>query len=339
MARTGIVSGGSWSVDKNKLINAWPDEEGSAFIIADEMQCGGSGANAAVDLRKLGVPFPVDAIGLVGEDADGRFLIGLCDTFGIGREQLRTSPELPTSHTFVMTARPTGKRTFFHEQGAHALLAPDHFDFGRTNAAILHLGLPGECDTLDAPWGGEASGWVAVLKKARSAGLRTNMEFAPVANGTLAPLARPCLAHLDYLIINDAEAGEVAGTTTVTRGVTDFAACEAAALAIRDGSAIELVVVHFPFGAIAVVRDGTITRKPSVRVPRDAIGGSVGAGDAFAAGMLFGIHEGWPLEQSLTLANASAAASLRSLTTTGSVENWRACLALADRWGWREAFA
>src|SRR5207247_3203431 len=102
---------------------------------------------------------------------------------------------------------------------------------------------------------------------------------------------------------------------------------------------LELVVVHFPLGAVAVTRDGAVTRKPSVRVPREAVIGSVGAGDAFAAGMLVGIHEGWPLDRSLALAHASAAASLRSLTTTGSVESWRACLALADRWGWREALA
>ena len=54
--------------------------------------------------------------------------------------------------------------------------------------------------------------------------------------------------------------------------------------------------------------------------------------------MLFGIHEGWPVAQSLALANASAAASLRSVTTNGSVVHWRECLDLADRWGWREDF-
>lgn len=339
MARRGIVCGGSWGVDKNKLIDVWPEEEHTAFILAEEQQCGGSGANAAVDLKQLGAPFPVDAVGLVGDDEDGRFLLGICDRAGVERAQLHTSPELRTSHTFVMTARLTGRRTFFHHQGTHALLTPDHFDFSRTNAAILHLGLPGELDTLDARWQDEPSGWVAVLKKARAAGLRTNMEFAPVAHGALAPLARPCLPHLDYLVINDAEAGEVAGMATVARGVADVAACEGAAVAIIAMSAAELVVVHFPLGAVAVTRDGVVARKPSVRVPKEAIMGSVGAGDAFAAGMLLGIHEGWPLDDSLALAHASAAASLRALSTTSSVENWRTCLQLAEEWGWREALS
>ena len=61
-------------------------------------------------------------------------------------------------------------------------------------------------------------------------------------------------------------------------------------------------------------------------MPQAAIKGSNGAGDAFAAGMLLGIHEAWPLDECLKLASATAAASLRSVTTNGAVESWRACL-------------
>src|SRR5262249_23779562 len=129
MARRGIVCGGSWGVDKNKLIDVWPEEEHTAFILAEEEECGGNGAHRAVDFKLLEAPFPVDAIGLVGDDAEGRFLLTLCERHGIGREQLRASPERRTSHTFVMTARPSGRRTFFHHQGTHAQLTPEHFDF------------------------------------------------------------------------------------------------------------------------------------------------------------------------------------------------------------------
>jgi two-component system cell cycle response regulator CpdR len=109
-----------------------------------------------------------------------------------------------------------------------------------------------------------------------------------------------------------------------------------AAVALSAQSAAELVVVHFPHGCVAAARDGTVAIQPAVRVPREEIAGSNGAGDAFAAGILLGMHEKWPLADSLALAHASAAVSLRSITTNGSVENWKACLALAERWGWRE---
>ena len=101
---------------------------------------------------------------------------------------------------------------------------------------------------------------------------------------------------------------------------------------------MRLVVAHFPTGAVALARGGDEpVRRPSVRVPPEAVAGANGAGDAFAAGLLNGRHEGWSLDESLSLAHAAAAASLRSITTTGSVESWRACLELARGWGWREA--
>jgi sugar/nucleoside kinase (ribokinase family) len=70
-------------------------------------------------------------------------------------------------------------------------------------------------------------------------------------------------------------------------------------------------------------------------VPPDAVASANGAGDAFAAGYLYGHHQGWSVERSVALAHAAAAASLRAISTTGAVESWRACLDLAQRWGWR----
>jgi sugar/nucleoside kinase (ribokinase family) len=338
MARRGVVCGGSWCVDRNYIIDRWPEEESLAEILAEELQGGGSGTNMSVDLKKLGAPFPVEAIGLVGEDPDGRFLIDLCDRMAIDRAQLHISPHLATSVTEVMSVKATGRRTFFYRAGAHAVIGPDHFDFGRTNAAILHLGLPGVHKRLDAPFEGDPSGWVTVLKRARAAGLKTNIEMVSIAPERIAAIGRPLLAHLDLVVVNDVEAGAVAGMATILDGRTDADACVTAARAILERGIAELVIVHFPFGAVAAARDGAVVKKPSVRVPPEAVAGTNGAGDAFAAGIVFGVHEGWPLDRSLALAHASAAASLRSVTTNGAVEDWRECLRLPDRWGWREEF-
>jgi sugar/nucleoside kinase (ribokinase family) len=339
MPRTGIICGGSWCVDRNKLVDHWPEQDTIAVILAEERQGGGNGANASVDLKRLGAPFPVEAVGLVGNDEDGRFLLALCAGNSIDVRQMRVVADVPTAYTDVMTVQATGRRTFFYRAGSHDRIEPEHFDFAATNAAILHLGLPGTHATMDAPQGGEPSGWTVVLKKARAAGLKTNLELCPIPLEQIASLGRPCLPLLDYLIVNDAEVGALAGVATVVAGRVDVGACRDAVRVVMAKSAAQLVVLHFPGGAIAMTRDGHVVEKPSVRVPREAVKGSNGAGDAFAAGMLLGIHEAWPLHQCLALAHASAAASLRSVTTNGSVENWRDCLALADRWGWREAIA
>ena len=116
----------------------------------------------------------------------------------------------------------------------------------------------------------------------------------------------------------------VAGVLTGTRDVE----AAARALGLRCGEAI--------------VKDGAAGAVWSDGLTVEAAGcaavqvlDSTGAGDAFAAGFLYGHHEGMPVEASLKLAHASAAASLRSVGTTGSVETAAGCLALAERWGWR----
>ena len=75
---------------------------------------------------------------------------------------------------------------------------------------------------------------------------------------------------------------------------------------------------------------------PSLAVPPEAIDGANGAGDAFAAGVLYGIHEGWPIRDSLTLGLCASASALRSISTTSSVGTVAECLALAGQWGWRQ---
>ncbi len=74
-------------------------------------------------------------------------------------------------------------------------------------ARIAHLGLPGVHEILDVPWKDEASGWIAVLRKARAAGLKTNMELVSLDPELIRAVTLPLLPWLDTLICNDHEAG------------------------------------------------------------------------------------------------------------------------------------
>ena len=78
-----------------------------------------------------------------------------------------------------------------------------------------------------------------------------------------------------------------------------------------------LVVVHLPEGAFAVSKKDGELWVPSR--PVKSVVSSVGAGDAFAAGMLYGLHEEWPLPQCMDLAHAAAGACLGHETTTGGL--------------------
>ena len=337
MTRRGILTGGSWCVDRNLLVDQWPALNGRATILDAVASGGGSGCNMAIDIKKLAPDLPVAAITLVGDDPDGHFLVALARSHAIDDAQMHLTQRAATDYTHAYSALPTRQRTHISYFGTSHLLTPDHFDFSSCSQRLLHLGLPGVHKLMDGPWTGEASGWVATLKKARFAGIKTNLELPSIAPERLAALARPCLPHLDFLIVNDAEIAGIAGVEIVRDGVTDPDACIAAAKATIALSSCELVAVHFPLGAAVVARDGTVIVRPSVRVPPSEVAGASGAGDAFAAGFLYAIHEGWSADRALSLAHAVAAASLRHISTTGAVEPWSRCLALAEAWGWRDS--
>lgn len=335
--RRGFLTGGTWCVDRNRVVSHWPEEDGHAEYLEEERHGGGSGCNFALDMRRLDPAMPLETITIIGNDDAGRFLQSLADGAGIDRRQMHVTSEAGTQATDAFVSKASRRRTHIFSSGASNLLTPDHFDFAPVTARYLHLGLPGVHRLMDAPWASDANGWVTVLKKARAAGLKTNMELASVGHDLLAQLVRPCFPHLDTIIVNDREIGALAGLQTILGGVTDVAACERAARRVLENGVKDLVVVHWPAMAIAVTRDGAAVRKPSVQVPASVIASANGAGDAFAAGMLFGLHEGWNVGDALSLAHATAAVSLRSLSTTGAIEPWRKCLELANHWGWRAA--
>jgi sugar/nucleoside kinase (ribokinase family) len=278
---------------------------------------------------------PVATIGLLGDDADGHILKTQAQREGLDCSGLVTLAGCRTTFTDAFTSEETGRRTHLYYPGASGLLTPDHFDFDGSRARILHLGLPGLHEQMDKPWNGDLNGWVTVLKKARKAGIKTNLEMCSLPAQRLVEVVTPCLGHLDYLIINDFEVAALANRPVRHGEDVDPRECLANANDVFDRGSMELLVVHFPRGAIAIQRGADPLVTPSAAVPKGAIAGSNGAGDAFASGILYGIHRGWPLRDALQLAHASAAASMRHIGTTDGIERWQDCLALARCYGSR----
>lgn len=329
----GFVTGGTWCVDRNKLVEFWPAEDGLTRILATEQDGGGSACNFAVDVRKLDPTMPVATIGVVGDDEDGRFLLGVADAHGVDRSRLLMTAGAPTQYTEAYGSQRTGRRTHLCFEGAAALLTPEHFaDLQQLPGRIFHLGLPGVHRRMDAPCDGFANGWAAVLHAARATGFKTSLELVSAEASQIAALGLPCLPCLDYLIVNDVEMGALAGEQ-IAAGGRDWAAVERAVRIIAGSAPLELTVAHFPAGAVAMTRDGTLIRQPSLKVPAEAIVAANGAGDAFAAGALYAVHQGWDTEAALFLGHAAAACSLQGLSTTATVRPWQECLALARDWG------
>ena len=334
-ARRGIIAGGNWIVDHVKVIDRWPERDGLAYILSETTSNGGAPYNLLIDLARLGVACPLAAVGLVGDDENGRRILSDCTAYGLDCTQLRTTRQAPTSVTDVMTERATGRRTFFHQLGANALLAAEHFDFAETTARIFHLGYLLLLDALDAPAPDGRPYAAGLLARARAAGLLTSLDCVSENSDRFETVVKPVLPLVDVLFVNDFEAEQLTGLKLGRSAALDRAAVEAAVRQLISCGVQRWVIVHFPEGACAGSADGGLCWQPSVLVPGDKIAGTAGAGDAFAAGVLAGLHEDWSLPRCLELGVSVAAASLRHATCSEAVRPLAECVELARGYGFR----
>ena len=105
MARNGVLAGGNWIVDRPKIIDVYPAQDTLANILQETSSNGGSPYNLLLDLARLQAPFPLEAVGLVGEDEAGEFIRADCRAHGIDTRQLHACKDAPTSYTDVMTVQ------------------------------------------------------------------------------------------------------------------------------------------------------------------------------------------------------------------------------------------
>jgi sugar/nucleoside kinase (ribokinase family) len=338
MSGNGVLCAGTVLVDVAKVIDAYPALDHLATIEQVSLSTGGPGLNMAVDLRMLGAAFPIGVLGAVGDDEHAAFILAECVRLGIDTTGVRKLAGAVTSFTDGMIERDGGRRTFFHHSGANALFDASGAELG--GARILHAGAPGIHPVMDRATPGGGNGWSALLRRAQAAGLHTNLEMVSLAPDRTAEVTRPCLPCLDSIVINELEAGALTGikaSVPTADGPVDWPAMEAMALGLIDQGVSALAVVHFPAGCVAAAPGGRTWRQGSVRLPREQVRSTTGAGDAFAAGVILGLHEGWPAERCLRLAVASAAACVRSPNTSDGIRPAEQCLAEADRAGYRPA--
>jgi sugar/nucleoside kinase (ribokinase family) len=334
----GILCAGTILVDAGKVIDGYPALDHLAMIEEVSLSTGGPSLNMAVDLRQLGAAFPVGLLGAVGDDPHAAFILAECARLGISTAGVRELAGAVTSFTDVMVERDGGRRTMFHHSGANALFDASAADLPAGAGRILHAGAPGLHPIMDRRRPGGGNGWSALLQRAQAAGLHTNLELVSMRPDRTAEVARPCLPYLDSIVINELEAGALTGIEApapTADGPVDWPALEAMALDLVERGVSALAVVHFPAGCVAAAPGGRTWRQGSVVLRREQVRSTTGAGDAFAAGVILGLHEGWPVERCLRLAVASAAACVASPSTSAGIKRAAACLADADQAGYR----
>ncbi len=297
-------------MDQVKIIDAYPQQDTLANILSVSVSNGGSPYNVLKDLALLGADFPLEGAGLLGDDGFANFILDDCKRFGIDTAQLKQKPGEVTSITDVMTVADTGRRTFFHARGANSVLSEADLDLENSNAKIFHIGyllLLTALDKLDNFGNTGASG---ILKKATELGFKTSVDIVSESSERFGSVVKPSLPFTDYLFVNEFEAGRITGNELVENGIVSIPKAKQASRDLLDFGVREWVLLHFPQGALASHKDGSIVFQPSLSLPEDKILGAAGAGDAFAAGVLMGLHNNERILKSLKLGVCAAGSSL-----------------------------
>jgi sugar/nucleoside kinase (ribokinase family) len=315
--RSGVICAGNWIVDLVHDIDRWPNESELVRIGQQTRGMGGGAANVVSALARLQTGLPLYPMGAVGDDEHGAFIFEECRKLDLPTSGLRTKTGIATAHTHVMSVAGQS-RTFFYQGGANDALSIDDFPqgtFADTQARMFYLGyitLLGELDEMTA---GGATNATKVLDRAQQAGLITCVDLVSIHHGRFRKIVAAAAPSVDYLIANEIEAALASGQDS-SGADPDLMALGQSLL---DLGVQKAVVLHSVETVIWLGADGTRQSYDITPLAPDEIASNLGAGDAFCAGLLYGLHEGMAPDRAVAIAIATARASLKGLTATCAI--------------------
>ena len=328
-----ITLAGNIIVDNVKTITAWP-EKGMLVPITGMMRSpGGAVPNSGIDLKTLDPSVEVAALGKVGADDAGELVTAFMKARGLDVSAVKRVDGIPTSFTDVMTLADTGERTFFNMHGADSRLVPEDVDPSALGgSSIFHLGYLLLLDGLDAEDEEFGTKAARLLAKVRAAGIKTSLDIVSEQSGRFARIVRPALKHCDYVVINEVEGALATGLPSAGPDGKPTAESLRRICEAMFGLGVgEQVVVHCPELSVSLDSAGRFAAVPSLDLPKGWIKGSVGAGDAFCAGMRYAFLKGMPAEEGMRLASCAAAMNLAATDSVSGAKPFSETIALDSR--------
>ena len=332
--RKGICVAGNLIVDITYPIERWP-RQSELTTITDGItrSVGGAVCNVITDLAKLDETLPLSALGVIGDDAEGEFILEQLgrheniDLSLLGRKGT-------TSFTAVMSDNRTKARTFFQYRGANALFDESFIDWDRIDAEILHVGYILLLDALDQADGEYGTKMARLLAEAQSRGIRTSIDVVTESGDRFRTLVPPALRYTDYCVINELEAQQITGVLLRDEEEKLYPEhMEEALRKMKELGVSTWAVIHCPEGGYGLDEKDHFLTVRSLKLPEGYIKGTVGAGDAFCAGVLYGAEKGWGLAESVRLGTCAAAASLSEAGATEGMRPAAEVLKLAELYG------
>ena len=189
--KKGIAVAGNMIVDMLYPINGFPKPGELTTIVKDVTRAtGGCLCNDIIDLAVLDSSLPLTALGRVGDDEAGNFVLDrMSEWQNIDLSQVRR--EGTTSYTLVMADEVTKQRSFFQCRGANAAFCEADIDWERLDVSLLHIGYILLLDTLDEPDDVYGTKMARLLNTAQQRGIKTSIDVVTEASERFRRIVTP----------------------------------------------------------------------------------------------------------------------------------------------------
>ena len=331
--RKGICCAGNMIVDITYPIATWP-KQGELTHITEGIQnsSGGAVCNTLIDLARLDSQLHLVASGYAGYDAEGDFLLKEMEKYAnIDLSMVRRDGR--TSFTAVMSNNQTKERTFFQHAGANAYYGEKDIDWDNLDVNIFHIGYILLLPALDAEDEEYGTKMARLLHNAQQRGFKTSIDVVSESGDRFKKLVTPALKYADYCIINELEAQQTTGIVLRDENNNLVKGNLPAALKkLKELGVSTWAVIHCPELGCGIDENDTYHMVPSLKLPKGYIKGTVGAGDAFCAGVLYAAEKDMGMEYALKLAASTAAASLSEVGASEGVKSAERVLKLYEQY-------
>jgi len=326
--KKGIAIAGNLNVDQLKKIDIYPQNSKLTTIREISSSLGGAVCNCLMDLARMDPNIPLKAIGMIGTDERGEFVLRTMGQF-LNIDLSGVFREGKTSFTDVMMDESDKSRTFFMYRGTSVNFSDKHFCLDNLEADILHVGYILLLDGMDAVDDEYGTVMARVLCEAKKRGIQTSIDIVSEESDRYKVLVPPSLKYTDYCVINEIEAGRTVGIELRNEtGELILNNIPEVLKKLRDMGVSKWVVIHAPESSFALDEKEQYYAKPSLLLPKGFIKGTVGAGDAYVAGVLYGAYMGYSLEAAMEIGTAAAACSLSEEDSTTGMKDFQKIIQL-----------
>ena len=331
--RKGVIIAGNMLLDIIKSISAYPTVGTIANTLDISYAVGGCAPNTAINLAKIDSTIPVSVIGRLGNDENGRFIVSQLQRNGVGVGKIVFSDQTPTSFSDVMSV-PTGERTFFHHKGANAEFSPADIDILSLNCDLFHIGYLLLLDRFDAADAKYGTVMARFLHDLQEQGIKTSIDIVSDDSADYTKTVIPSLRYCNYVIINELECCAIWKLNAYREdGTLDRDNLRLAMEQTIDAGVQDRVIVHCTRASFIMDTKKSMIEVPSLNIPKSEIRGSVGAGDAFCAGCLYGLVNNYNDKQILEFASAAAACNLFSANSIDGMKPKHEIVKMEEKYG------